>query len=93
MKNILNAVFVCGVAGVASAQMPKVKVPTSNTQAAQTKQVEKPFDQHGKLLGKDISEVMKIANIKDTVGPPRNYSVSIKTNWYGLDPGHKLNIE
>lgn len=67
MKFILTIICTAAFSVVGFAQMPKVKVP-SQVPPAQTKQLEKPFDQYGKLLGKDISSVMKIANIKDTVG-------------------------
>lgn len=67
MKFIITTICIAAFTGMSFAQIPKVKVP-SQVPPAQTKQLEKPFDQYGKLLGKDINYVMNIANIKDTVG-------------------------
>lgn len=57
MKNIIIAFFICAFAGVTSAQTAKVKVPANpNT------------TMYNQFIGKDMNEVMKAFNMKDTIG-------------------------
>jgi hypothetical protein len=52
MKLLFTMILVAGIAGTSLGQQVK----------------KKPFDQYGKLLGKSISYVMRVGEIKDTVG-------------------------